>query len=334
MINPNVSWFEKHRPINIDDMVFSSIEQKNLAKSWIEEENIPGNVLLTGPAGTGKSTLALITIRKIIKNQADLLRIKTRSVSDIDDKIIPFVTRKPVSSKTKIVYIEEIDRTSRQFQGQLKEDLMEKYQEYVSFLCCSNHPRRIDSALRTRFTFQIEFKSDNLDDIRKRLEYILIEEKAKYNQMELNEFVNRNFKSGLRDLINVIQVSFISNNGVIDFKSLEQNLNIEDNLISYIHEMIEKIMISHDPGAKKICLSTPLSSIIAKEYSSFVTMCHNNFDINYENIFEKLYETIKYLPLQVIIGKYSEDIDLKKYPHIHLISCFYEMMKCTIESTP
>lgn len=334
MISPQISWFEKHRPTSIDEMVFSSIEQKNLVKSWIDNETIPGNVLLTGPAGTGKSTLALIAIRKIIKNQADLLRIKTRSVSDVDDKIAPFVTRRPVSSKTKIVYIEELDRTSRQFQGQLKEDLMEKYQEYVSFICCSNHPRRIDSALRTRFTFQIEFKSDNLEDIKKRLEHILAEEKAKYNQTELSEFVNKNFKSGLRDLINALQVSFISNNGVIDFKSLEQNLNIEDNLISYIHQMIEKIMTTQDPGAKKICLSTPFSSIIAKEYSSFVTLCHNNFDISYDNIFERLYETIKYLPLQVIIGKYSEEIDLKKYPHIHLISCFYEMMKCSIESTP
>jgi len=64
-----------------------------------------------------------------------------------------------------------------------------------------------------------------------------------------------------------------------------------------------------------------------------VTLCHNNFDINYENIFERLYETVKYLPLQVIIGKYSEEIDLKKYPNIHLISCFYEMMKCSLETT-
>lgn len=333
MINPNISWFEKFRPQSIDEMVFSDDQQKRLVKSWVDNENISGNILLSGPAGTGKSTLALILIKKIIKNQADYLRIKTRSVSDVDEKIAPFVQKRPVSSKCKVVYIEEVDRTSRQFQAQLKEDLMEKYQEYVSFICCTNHPRRIDSALRTRFTFQIEFKSENLNGIKKRLEYILIQEKAKFDSAELEEFVNKNFKSGLRDLINALQVSFVSNNGVVDFKNLEQNLNIEDNIVSNIFEMIEKIMTTNDPTARKICLSTPFSSIIAKEYSSFVTLCHNNFDINYENIFERLYETTKFLPLQVIIGKYSEEVDLKKYPNIHLISCFYEMMKCCLEST-
>jgi DNA polymerase III delta prime subunit len=333
MINPQIAWFEAHRPTDIDEMVFSNEQQKKLVKSWIDNETIPGNILLTGPAGTGKSTLALIAIKKIIKNQADYLRIKTRSVSDVDDKIAPFVTKKPVSSKIKIVFIEELDRTSRQFQAQLKEDLMEKYQEYVSFICTSNHPRRIDSALRTRFTFQIEFKSDNLEDIKKRLEFILNEKSAKFNQAELAEFVNKNYKSGLRDLINALQVSFISNSGVIDFKNLDQNLNIEDNLVSYIIQMIEKIMTT-DPNNKKLCMNSPFNSLIAKEYSSFITLCHNNFDINYENIFERLYETTKYLPLQVVIGKYSEEVDLKKYPNVHLISCFYEMMKCSLECTP
>lgn len=331
MVTPSISWFERYRPQEIESVVFSNEQQKKLVKSWIDNESIPGNVLLTGPAGTGKSTLALIAIKKIIKNQADYLRIKTRSVSDVDEKIAPFVIKRPVGSKIKIVFIEELDRTSRQFQAQLKEDLLEKYQEYVSFVCTSNHPKRIDSALRTRFTFQIEFKSDNLEDIRKRLEYILNQEAAKYDQNELIDFVNKNYKSGLRDLINALQVSFISNSGVINFKNLDQTLNIEDNIVGYIIQMLEKIMTTQDLNARRMCVSTPFNSIIAKEYSSFVTLCHNNFDINYGNIFERLYETVKYLPLQVIIGKYSEEVDLKKYPNIHLISCFYEMMKCNLE---
>ena len=331
MLNPSISWFEKYRPHSIEDMVFSNDEQKNIAKIWIDTESISGNVLLSGPPGTGKSTLALIVIKKIIKNQADLCRIKTRSVSDIDEKIVPFVQKKPISSKCKIVYIEEIDRTSRQFQAQLKEDLMEKYQDSVAFICCTNHPKRLDPALLSRFTFQIEFKSDNIQDIKTRLEYILNQEKAQYDSDNLIQFVTNNYKAGLRNLINCLHVSYLSHNGIIDFTALDQKLNIEDNIINYIIVMMEKIMVLTDYNVKKLCMITPFNSIIGKEYSSFVTLCHNNYDINYENIFEKLYESIKYLPLQVIIGKYSEEIEMKKYPNIHLISCFYEMMKCALE---
>ena len=80
MITPSISWFEFFRPQSIDEMVFSDEQQKTLVKSWFDAESIPGNILLTGPAGTGKTTLALILIKRIIKNQADYCRIKSRSV--------------------------------------------------------------------------------------------------------------------------------------------------------------------------------------------------------------------------------------------------------------
>ncbi len=331
MLTPKVSWFEKYRPKSLDEMVFSSESQRNLAQSWIQNERIDGNVLLSGAAGTGKTTLAEILIRNIIKNQSDLCRMKTRSVNEIDEKVKPFVAKKPVSSKIKIVYIEEIDGISRQGQRQLKEDLLEKYQDYVSFLACTNYPKRIDGALYTRFTYKINFTSDNIIGIKNRLKYILNCESAIFDEKEFDKFIEKNYYHGLRSLINSIQVAFISGNGKINFEDLERNLNIEDNLVKLIHTMLETIMKTTELNQRKLCLITPLNSIIAREYQEFVTLCHNNYDINYENVFSRLYETTRFLPLQVIIGKYSEETDMKKYPHIHLISCFYEMVKCVTE---
>ena len=90
MLNPSISWFERFRPTTVDEIVFSSEEHKNLIKSWIDNERIPGNVVLSGPAGTGKTTTSIVLIKSLIKNQSDLCRIKSRSVSDIDDKILLF----------------------------------------------------------------------------------------------------------------------------------------------------------------------------------------------------------------------------------------------------
>ena len=41
MISPNISWFEKYRPQDINDMGFSNDAQKNIVKAWIDEETIP-----------------------------------------------------------------------------------------------------------------------------------------------------------------------------------------------------------------------------------------------------------------------------------------------------
>ncbi len=222
MLNPKISWFEKFRPKEVDEVVFKNDADKKLVQTWIQNEQIDGNLLLSGAPGTGKTTLAEILIKHLIKNQADLCRMRTRSVTEIDEKVKPFVTKKPTSSKSKIVYIEEIDGISRQGQRQLKEDLLEKYQAWVSFICCTNYPKRIDPALYTRFTYKIEFNSDNIVGIKNRLLYILTTEQAKFDPEELDEFVKKNHQHGLRDLINSLQVSYISNNGEINFKDLEK----------------------------------------------------------------------------------------------------------------
>ena len=48
--------------------------------------------------------------------------------------------------------------------------------------------------------------------------------------------------------------------------------------------------------------------------------------------YELLIENVHFVPLQVILAKYAEDIDFKKYPDLHLRACVYECNKCLIEA--
>ena len=157
ILDPDISWFEKHRPLSLNDMVFDDESDMLLAKQWIENGRIDGNVILFGPPGTGKSTLINILIKSIIKSGNDLFRMKTRSVKEIDEKLKPFLNKKPIKSKIKIAYIEEIDGISPQGQRTLKEDLMEKYQKTCAYLCATNYIKKVDNKRESCYAYLITF---------------------------------------------------------------------------------------------------------------------------------------------------------------------------------
>ena len=331
MLSQNISWFEKHRPTNLDHMVFDDEGDRTLAKQWIDNQIIDGNVILYGPPGCGKTTLINILIKTIIKTGNDLFRMKSRSVSEIDEKLKPFLNKKPVRSKIKIAYIEEIDGISPQGQRTLKEDCLEKYQKTCAFLCATNYLKKVDSALLTRFTYKISLSSNNIVGITNRLKNILISEECKFDEEKLKEFVSKHHKKGLRDLINAIQIESIKNNKVLSFTSSESSLNLENNIITLILNIINTILLNKNINERKNYKIFPLNTSIGKEYEQLVIILHNNYNINFDLIYEELIEKIQYLPLQVILIKYSETTDGKKCPHLHLISCLYEMMDCCSE---
>ena len=326
MINQNTAWVKKYQPPTIDGYVFNNEQQKQLVMNWIETEKISGNVILYGPPGTGKTTLIEILIRKIIKTQSDLFRVKSRSVNEIDE-LKSWVSKAPNRSNHNIVYIEEIDKLSKQAQVTLKDGLLEKYINSCVFLCATNHPRKIDSALFSRFTYKFNLDSFDKENLYRQIDFILKNENAEYESEKLQEFVNDNYQKGLRDILNLLQVSYITNNKKIIFSDLSGRTETEENIIGLFLTMVKTVLSIKDSRQKKQCLLFPTNSTIAQDYTNFVTILNNNWDVDYDQVFEELVDNVELYPAKNIISKYHEQLDDKKYPHLHLIACLYETLE-------
>lgn len=326
------AWFMKYQPTTIVDLVFDSNEHKQLMEQWIADERITGNVLFFGKPGLGKTASVELLIHSIIKAQNDLHICKDRNVKEIREIVKPFLKKRPVKSKQKIVYIEEADKLHPDALNILKDGLMEKHQETSSFICCTNYIGKLkqkDEAILSRFTYKIPFSGKNVDGIVERLSYILTAEQAKYDKIQLKVFVEKSLQVGIREILNMLQISFMANGGEIDFESIQGYAGIEENVVNLIINIVRTIS-GLNPRDKKLCIINPLNSPVAQDYQSLCAILHNNYDVNYGSVFDRLYETSKFLPLQLIIARHADENDFKKYPHVNVLSCLKEMMECMI----
>lgn len=324
------SWFIKYAPQTADELIFDNDKHEELVKKWLDQEYIDGNVLMFGSFGLGKTVTAEILIRQIIKAQNDVFIARDRSVKEIRERIQPFLTKKPVKSKQKIVYIEEMDKMHKDAFNLLKTGMMEKYQDNCAFIGCTNYIKKIEGAVQTRFNFKLPFNGSNTEGIIKRMQYILDNENAKYDQGDLVKFVYSNQQSGIRELINSLQNSFIANDGNINFENIQKTGSIEGNLIELIKNIIN-IVMSLDAKGKKLALDYPENSQISEDYRQLVSTLHNNIDINYDSIYDAVYNITRYIPLKTLCARYADQQEYKKFPHINLLGFLYEVIRCVSE---
>ena len=197
-------WVEKYRPSTVDGYVFVDDAQREQVTTWIREGSIP-HLMLSGSAGTGKTTLAKLLINELGIDEYDVMYAngskEARKVEWVD-KLISFCQTMPFG-KFKVVLIDEADYMNPNSVQPALRNLMEDYSQTVRFILTCNYPGKILPAIHSRCqgfhiakTDQVEFTA--------RVATVLVSENIEFELDTLDTYVKATYPD-MRKCLNLLQ---------------------------------------------------------------------------------------------------------------------------------
>jgi len=215
---------EKYRPKNLDDFVGD-----NTVRTKIQEYLNTGklqNLLLFGPAGTGKTSLAKLIVDQLGADHLYINASDERGIDTIRDKIIPFASSIGFNG-LKVVILDESDYLTAQAQATLR-NVMESFSASCRFILTCNYLDRIISPLQSRcMAFGITPPSKK--EVGQHVLHICNLEEIKFTKEDLGQIIITHYPD-IRKILNTLQGSLKNNELVLDSKSLK-NTDFENKVI-------------------------------------------------------------------------------------------------------
>ena len=305
-------WVEKYRPNIVDDCILPETI-KEVFKGFVKQGELP-NLLLSGTAGVGKTTIAKalcdeIGASYILINGSD----EGRFLDTVRNRVRQFATTVSLTSGAshKVVIIDEADNTTNDVQLSLR-SAVEEFHSNCRFIFTCNFINKIIEPLHSRCTV-VDFRIKPEQSVKlqgeffTRLKTILTKEDVKFEDKVLAKLVRRYYPDWRR-LINECQR--YSASGSIDSAILVDVADV--NLDSLLTALKKKDF-------------TTVKSWVVQHMDNDPTMVMRK-------IYDNLYDVLKpsSIPEAVlVIAKYMNSIPIVPDQEINLLACLTEiMMSC------
>lgn len=300
-------WSEKYRPKTIADTILPE-DLKVTFQEFVNQKNIP-NLLLTGPAGCGKTTVARAMLEEL---ECDYIVINGSMNGNIDtlrNDIRSFASSISFTGGRKYVILDEADYLTQQTQAALR-GFMEEFSKNCGFILTCNFKNRIIGAVSDSRCSVVDFKIKKTDlpslakQMMKRVISILESEGVDYDKSAIAAVITKHHPDWRRTINEIQRYSATG--------------KIDSGIIASLGEVSMKSLM----GFLKDRDFTSTRKWVAENIDNDCTALYRNL---YDNA--SLYITKNTVPnLVLILAKYQYQHAFVADPEINLMACLTEMM--------
>lgn len=297
-------WAEKYRPYKIDEVILPQ-RFKEPFFSYRDEDSLP-NLLLSGPPGCGKTTVAQALLTEMGIDYFKINASLDGSKDMLRNEITNYATTMAIGGGRKCVLLDEADALSTQVQDSLR-TFMEEFSKNCAFVLTCNHKNKISSALQSRtslieFSFSPEERKEMSREFFKRLGKICKSEGIEPDKEALVHLIKKHFPD-MRRAIGELQKN------VVEGKIQET--------------------VYRDPASETI--NELYSAMREKSFSKirdWVSKCESEEAEVYSKLFERAEKNVskKSLPeMVVILARYQYQAAFALDREINMTACFVEL---------
>ena len=302
-------WVEKYRPKTIEECILPENIKKTF-RDFLNKGEVP-NLLLSGPAGCGKTTVAKALCNELgvdsyVINGSD----EGRFLDTVRNNAKNFASTVSLSSeaKHKVIIIDEADNTTPDVQLLLRASI-EEFSRNCRFIFTCNYKNKIIEPLHSRCAV-IDFSVTKKDKAAiaaaffKRLNDILTEERIESDKKVLLELISKHFPDWRR-VLNECQRYSVG--GKIDSGILAHFSDVK------VNDLIKSLREKNFPQVRKWCVDN----------------LDNDPAVLLRRIYDSLYDSLvpATIPAAVLIlAKYQYQIAFVADQEINMLACLTEIM--------